>query len=234
MGSFQRAFVNVASDYADIDSSNIYIAECEDTKVECNNLYHIYKDSCAVSKGQRDNIQFSVKKLSAPEFKGDIQLYPTFKNDYVRLMEPRYGQDNFVLRSCLSDSVIKQLIWTDDYSVNWERLDQKYGSTPKIVDHVVNSIKMLKPVTDGNHYKLIEMVNTIERGWFDLKRLNQEAEIANEVVISHIERLLPSGLMREWALKRRKIVEVKEIFNSFLDFLLNERDTLEYMDQNVR
>ena len=226
--------VELAEEESDIENSNIYISECEDTKVECQDLWCKYKDTCSKSKSQKDNIQFSVKKLAAPDFAGERQLYPTFKNDFIRLMEPRYGEDNFVLRSCLSESVIKSLIWTDDYKTNWERLDQKYGSTPKIVDYVVHSIKNLKPVTEGNNHKLIEMINVIERGWFDLKRLDKESEIENEVIISHIERLLPMNLMREWALKRRKLIDVNDTFNIFLDILINDRDTLEYMDQIVR
>ena len=144
-------------------------------------------------------------------------------------MEPRYGEDNFVLRSCLTPAVIKSIIWTDSYKDNWARLDDKFGSTPKLVDYIMQTYKNLKPVTEGNNVKFIEMVNIIEKGWFDLQRLGKESEIANEVVISNIERLLPSGLLREWALKRRslKLNCVNEIFNAFLNFLLNERDTLE-------
>ena len=228
--------LNLSVEDSDIESCNNYITELETTKIKSNDLYCRYKDKFNKSQNQRENVHLSVKKLSAPEFGGDIQVYPTFKSDYVRLMEPKYGEDNFVLRSCLTPTVIKSIIWTDSYKDNWARLDDKFGSTPKLVDYIMQTYKNLKPVTEGNNVKFIEMVNIIEKGWFDLQRLGKESEIANEVVISNIERLLPSGLLREWALKRRslKLNCVKEIFNAFLNFLLNERDTLEYLEQNIR
>ena len=226
--------VDLATEESDLESFNNYITECEDCKLECNNLFFIFKDSIVKAKAQKENLSFNIKKISSPDFNGDMSLYPTFRSDYKRIVEPRYGEDSYILRQCLSESVIKQFNWVDDYKLNWERLDSKFGASPKVIDYVIDSIKNLKPVAEGNNVKLIEMINTIERGWFDLKRLNKESEIENEIVISHIERLLPGGLLREWAIKRRKLTNVNEIFKKFMDFLSCEKDTLEYMGQNVR
>ena len=54
-------------------------------------------------------------------------------------MQSRYGKDTFILRSCLSEKVISEFNWIDDYDIMWNRLDSKFGSSPKIVDYVVNS-----------------------------------------------------------------------------------------------
>ena len=169
--------VDLASNESDIDTFNNYITECEGTKISVNNLYYNYKQTSEKAQAQRDNVKFNVKKISAPEFKGDIRSYAIFKDDYIRLIESKYGDDNFALRSCLSDDVIKQFIWSTDYQENWKRLDSKYGSSPKVIDYVINSIKTLKPISEGNNSKLIESINVIERGWFYLKRLNKEGEI---------------------------------------------------------
>ena len=210
--------VDIATEESDLESFNNYITECEDCKLECNNLFFIFKDSHEKAKAQKQNLSFNIKKISSPDFNGDMRLYPFFKSDYKRLIEPKYGEDSFVLRLCLSESVIKQFNWVDDYKLNWERLDSKFGSSPKVIDYVIDSIKNLKPVAEENNVKLIEMINTIERGWFDLKRLNKESEIENEIVISHIERLLPGGLLREWAIKRRKLTNVNEILKKIMVF----------------
>ena len=142
-----------------------------------------------------------MKKLSAPFFEEDIRTYPSFKSDFIRLMEARYGQDPFVLKSALSKTVLIQFNWIDDYKIMWEKLDDKFGSASKIVDYVITDIKYLKPVLEGNSPKLLELIDVLERGWYDLKKVDKEKEIENVTVITLIEKLLPPNIMREWALK---------------------------------
>ena len=45
-----------------------YIASCEVTKTQCNNQFYAFKDTHEKSISQNENIKFSVKKLSPPEF----------------------------------------------------------------------------------------------------------------------------------------------------------------------
>ena len=125
---------DISNEESDQESFNNYITECEDYKLECNNLFCIFKDSKEKAKAQKENLSFNIKKISSPDFHRDMSLYPTFKSDYKRIVEPRYGEDSFVLRQCLSESVIKQFNWVDDYKLNWERLDSKFGSSPKVID----------------------------------------------------------------------------------------------------
>ena len=61
-----------------------------------------------------------------------------------------------------------------------------------------------------------------------------EREINNTTVITHIEKLLPTNVMRDWALIRQKIVNNDEIFNRLMIFLLNERSIIEYIEESIR
>ena len=72
-----------------------------------------------------------------------MRIFPLFVSDYERLMVSKYGKDLFVLKSCLTENVISQFNWVDDYDLMRNRLHEKYGATPKIVDFVVSNIKGL-------------------------------------------------------------------------------------------
>ena len=121
-----------------------------------------------------------------------MRIFPLFVSDYERLMVSKYGKDLFVLKSCLTENVISQFNWVDDYDLMWSRLHEKYGAAPKIVDFVVSNIKGLKPVPEGNNSKLLDLINCIESSWYDLKRVGQEKEIVNNTVVTLIEKLLPA------------------------------------------
>ena len=53
-------------------------------------------------------------------------------------------------------------------------------------------------------------------------------------VVSMVEKTLPPLQKREWVMKSRKISNADDLFPELLKFLLNEKQTLEYMDSGVR
>ena len=46
----------------------------------------------------------------------------------------------------------------------WRRLDEKYGKASKLTDAVMNDIKRMRPVREGEYKKFIELVDVVERG----------------------------------------------------------------------
>ena len=122
----------------------------------------------------------------------------------------------------------------DNYDLMWSRLDAEYGSPSKIVDFVLSNIKKLKPIPDGNNVMFLELINTVESGWHDLKRLDKQAEIENITVITLIEKLLPSNIMREWVLRRNKVLDDTLLFNELMLFLLDERKIIKYVEDDIR
>ena len=59
---------------------------------------------------------------------------------------------------------------------------------------------------------MLELINTLEHGLYDLKKLNKENEIENITVITYIEKLLPSNTMHDWAITRHKLSATDPIF----------------------
>ncbi len=55
-----------------------------------------------------------MQRLAPPHFDGKIRDYPTFCKDYERLMKPVYGDDTYVLRSCLSGETLEVVHGVDD------------------------------------------------------------------------------------------------------------------------
>ncbi|CAC5376408.1 unnamed protein product [Mytilus coruscus] len=133
-----------------------------------------------------------VKKLEAPIFAGSIRDYPSFKVDYERHMLSSYGKDPYALKQCLSGEALTVVKGVDnDFEEMFRRLDMKYGRAEKLIDHILNELKRLRKVQEGDNMKFISLVETVEKCWLDLKRMNLEAEMNTATMVSQIEKLLP-------------------------------------------
>ena len=226
--------VDLCDSDSDLEFFEQYICELEERKTTSNNVFSLVKSFRDEEKQKDENLKFAVKKIKPPEFDGEMRFYPTFKSDFKRLMESKYGKDSYVLRESLSKQVQKDIQWVNDYGLMWERLDAKYGSTSKIVDFVLSNIKGLKPVPEGDNVRFLELINCVESGWYDLQKLNKQTEIENITVITIIEKLFPSNIMREWVSKRNQILDESQIFSELLIFLSNERKIIEYVEDGIR
>lgn len=72
-----------------------------------------------------------------------------------------------------------------------ERLDQKYGTPRKIVDLIIGDLRVLSPVSEGDDKGLIKMIETVERCFLDLRRMNLQSEINSTNVLGLVERVMP-------------------------------------------
>ena len=142
-----------------------------------------------------------LEKSPLPCFDGDIRLYSRFRNDFVEMVMPTVRskkQAAFVLRQCLSKSIIKSVAsCEDDVDVILQRLDDKYADPGKITDAVINDIRKFRSIESHNNRRLIEFINLIEWGYNDLKALKLEKEICNANVVSLVESKLPNDLALE-------------------------------------
>jgi hypothetical protein len=179
---------------------------------------------------------FKVKKLDAPTFTGNIRQYPSFKVDYERHMLPSYGCDSYALKQCLSGEALRVVKGVDnDFEEMFRRLDLKYGRPEKLADNVLSELKGLKNIPEGDHMKFISMVETVETCWLDLKRMKLESEMNTATMISQIEKLLPPLQKREWALRKQRFqLKTRTGFHDFFQFLLEEKNAIEYMQDDMR
>ena len=180
-----------------------------------------------------------VKKLEAPKFSGAMRKFPTFIKDYRNYMEPTYGEDSYALRSCLSGQALEVVSGVDDnYREMWVRLKLKYGNPERLVDSIMNDIKLIDPIKENDSARLLSMINTVEHCWLDLKKVNLEQEMDTAMTISMIEKLLPRTQKREWTLYKQQQFEKYDgetrKFGLLLEFLLNEKHAIEYMYEDIR
>ncbi|CAC5363493.1 unnamed protein product [Mytilus coruscus] len=133
-----------------------------------------------------------------------------------------YGKDPYALKQCLSGEALTVVKGVDnDFEEMFRRLDMKYGRAEKLIDHILNELKRLKKVQEGDNMKFISLVETVEKCWLDLKRMNLEAEMNTATMVSQIEKLLPPIQKREWALRKTE------------DRIEKEKSALEYMESDL-
>ena len=182
------------------------------------------------------------EKLKMPMFDGNIRDYPRFKADFERQVLPKYKKDEYgaayVLKSCLSKEPLNVVRNVDDnHTKMWERLDEKYGKKSRFTDSIMNEIKWLIPVNEGDNKGFVGLVNIVESGYRDLERLSLEKEMANSTAVSIIEDKLPQDIRKFWALEISKTdsrIEDGDKFPALLGFLLERKRAIEYDDDNIR
>ena len=89
----------------------------------------------------------------------------------------------------------------------------------------------MRLIKEGENKRFIELVDAVEDGYKDLKRLGLEREITTTSSISIIERKLPANIKREWAKlvsTDNSTVDKTDKFPSLLSFLLTQKRAIEY------
>ena len=181
-----------------------------------------------------------LEKVKMPLFTGGIRDYPRFKMDFEKQVMPTINIESapYILRSCLSKEpahVIKNI--DDDLEAMWKRLDEKYGDPTKVVDVIMNAIQNTRNIRDGENNRFIELINVVEDGYRDLKRLGLEKEIATTSSVSVKEKKLPTDVKKEWAKlisADHSTVDKTNKFPSLLKFLSNQKQAIEYENAELR
>ena len=182
-----------------------------------------------------------LERMQLPRFSGNIRDYPRFKSDFKRHVMPEVKDDDsaaYALKSCLDRSVADVVRNVDsDLNEMWTRLDDKFGRASKLVDVVINDIKKVRSVEDGDSKRFIELVDIVETGFCDLRRVKFEKEISNSAVVSIIEGKLPLSIQLKWAeMVNCSDSEVEELdkFPHLLQFLLGQKRAMEYVASDLR
>ena len=68
-----------------------------------------------------------------------------------------------------------------------------------LVDVVINDIRDIHRIREGNYNDFIHLVDVIERGYADLCRLGIGKGMSNSLTVSMIEEKLPSDIRRDWS-----------------------------------
>ena len=104
----------------------------------------------------------------------------------------------YTLRSCLGKEPLAQVKSVDDDIRDiWKRLDEKYGDPARVADAIINDIRRVRGIKEGENRRFVEFVGIVEDGYRDLKRLGLETEITTTSSVSIIERKLPADVRKE-------------------------------------
>ena len=220
-----------------------WIATYQDKYQEAISSISKLKDGIISNIGNRsskDNLM-KLHKISLPSFNGTIRDYPKFKADFKKFIMPNIestSSASYILSSCLSGEPLEKIRNVDDdIGKMWQRLDEVYGDTSKVIDIILNEIKRMKPIVEGDNKAFVEFVDVIEMGHRDLSRLNIEKEISNSQTVSLIEEKLPISIKLKWSKKVKcedSQVQNTEKFPHLLTFLLERKRIIEYAYADLR
>lgn len=116
----------------------------------------------------------------------------------------------------------------------FRRLDQRYGDPIRLTDSVIDQLKRLKPIPEGNAVKFMETVEVIERCWTDMQRNKLEEQMSTVSIISLIERILPPQQKREWSKIYQSLSNKVQAYPELMKYLKEEWELLDYMEKEVR
>ena len=143
-----------------------------------------------------------LEKIKMPHFEGGIRDYPQFRKHFQTQVTPNLTEITapYTLRSCLGKDALAQVKTVDDnIDEMWKRLDEKFGNPKKITDTIINDIKRLEIIKEGESEKFVAFVDLSEDSYRDLKRLKLEKEITTTSSVGIIESKLPSDVRKDWA-----------------------------------
>ena len=199
-------------------------------------------------KGQSHNKQtheksiFKLDKMKLPEFDGNIRSYPRFISDFKKIVLPNIQSTesaSYVLRNCLSGSARESVRnIDDDVDAMLERLNERFGRSSKLADSIMNDIKHMKKVNDGDDKGFLNMINLLESSYNDLKRIGLHQEISNSTIVSMVEEKMPKSIKDQWCLKlcdeEENNVDDTDKFPALLKFLLKHKRAVEYGNNDLR
>ena len=177
-----------------------------------------------------------IKPLPLPRFDGDPREYPRFRSDFLKQVAPRCATEAlaYTLRTCLCRKAQEMVkVVDDDYEEMFRRLDEEYGDPSQAVDLIMSQIRRYRvPKEDGT--KLVEFIEIVEKGYYDLKHLKMEHEMSNVGFVSLIESKLPDLIKQKWAERVCIDVDKRDKFPMLMKFLLETKRMTKYLASDVR
>lgn len=128
-----------------------YISNLERRKLEVVSIQHRLSGKSKTKKEREKGKVREVKSIQPQVFSGYIRDYPDFKEDYKRLLESSFNKDPYALRSCFSGAALSAVQSVEnDYDKRFQRLDEIFGDSCKLVDAVLSDLKYIKPIYKGD------------------------------------------------------------------------------------
>ena len=234
-----REAVPISIKQSVLDAEKLFNEISTNVKVFCSKHNTIHENN-KTDNTTSNTGGIRINKLQFEKFTGNIRAYPTFKNEFLKHVKPKYpaSEEAFVLKSYLEKEIKEEVLTAgDDVTEIWRRLDKKYGDEGKLVDDILKDVKQLQKCGDDNPRRIIDMIVTIERAHRDLKYMSRESEISNSTIVSLIEQKLPKSIEDDWlkiVTGEDRITIGKDKFPRLLKLLLSFKERLEYKFSDLR
>lgn len=102
----------------------------------------------------------------SPTFSFDIRKFPSFLKHFTKLVVSCHGKDPFILRQSLQGKAREATGWQGEFDHMWNRPEERFGSSARIVDAVMSEICGLKPVAEeARQNYLISLMWLNKSGW---------------------------------------------------------------------
>ena len=185
---------------------------------------------------KEDCSTIQVERLKVGKFNGEIRKYPGFRDLFKKYIEPKCKESEkaFVLREYLEEAVkVEVANVEDDLDLLWQRLDTKYGNRRKYTDTILAD---LAKTSQGGSKAALDLINTVEKAYQDLRKIHLEHEMFNSYIISMIEKKLPEEMRTDWvkSIAEDKKVDSEIVFIKLMKFLDKWRNIIEYDESAIR
>ena len=179
-----------------------------------------------------------IEAIAIPKFDGSYGQWPSFLESWTMVVETYYPREfwGIILKSKLSGEAAELVNAYEKYDDMIAGLKRKYGDKRKICEHVIETIRSVKPVQEGDYSGFIQFVDVVEKADTKLRSLGLIGEINNTVSMAEIERRIPDDIKSDWA---RLIVKTPETarqnsYELLLNFLREERERVDYLKSDAR
>ena len=182
-----------------------FVSTFNSIKLEVGKVIASKSQAKSSNHKSHDKSIFKLEKMKLPTFDGDLRKYPRFLSDCKKFILPNIESTDsasYVLRTCLTGTALESVRNVDDdVEQMLELLQEKFGRASKLADTIMNDIKHIKPVNDGDDKAFLKMVNLLENGYNDLRRIGLDREISNSTIASMVEEKLPKTIRAQWCLR---------------------------------
>ena len=183
--------------------------------------------------------KFKVAPMALPKFSGNRRDYWRWRKKWEILQgmaEPSGNPDCKLVHLLDSlDDVVKKESGVNRFNDAQEIfrvLDSKYGVKKITALAIIQELENLPSVRNNQPRQTIDLIHAVENALYDLKELEMEDVIKNQMTTFTIERKLPNTIRERWLLyeqDRVNGVTPETYFDRLLSFLKGQEDVLERM-----
>ena len=162
----------------EVGEENEWIENIQASYDVCSQEVLEYLQNVSIIEAKRkQRLVTKMESIKMPTFKGNIRDYAKFKADFKAQVENKLDPPEtltYVLRSCLEDKALYLVEIIENATEIWWRLDERFGKPSILIDVIMDEIKSIGLLRDGNSTEFIKFVVIVEKGYIDLHRLKLE------------------------------------------------------------